>query len=330
MYNNKRIYSIVETCGFVIKFFPVLLFSKWINLSYIFEDSNNMLEYAIKYVKKNKMIYFIITIIQKIKGFMGVLVFFFMISHICCSIMINLALKNSTITNYTWLNYSNLTESSYLDIYFASFYFIMSTFLTVGYGDIISTNTEERIFSIIMLLVGCFFYSYILTTFSSLFKIQNKYLQIFYEKKEILSDIKKKFRLNENLFKIINRNLYLNYKKGGVEKNDFLISLPSVIKNELIFKMYSKRILKLDFFKEILKNKELIVNIKEGYNISKNTLISMNTFNSTMNENRHDIKRVVHTEEFITVVVPMLHRYVYHKGEQVWAFNQLVDEMFLS
>ncbi len=179
-------------------------------------------------------------------------------------------------------------------------------------------------------MVGCFFYSYILTTFLSLFKIQNKYLQIYYEKKEILTDIKKKFRLNENLYKIINRNLYLSYKKGGVEKKDFLVSLPSIIKNELIFKLYSKIILKLDFFKEILKNKELLVNVNDKYNISKSTLISKNTFNSTNYDNRTtDIKRVVHTEEFITVVVPMLHRYVYHKGEQVWAFNQLVDEMFM-
>jgi hypothetical protein len=63
---------------------------------------------------------------------MGVLIFFFIISHICCSVMINLAFKNSNLTESTWLKRSNLAESSFLDIYFASFYFIMSTFLTVG------------------------------------------------------------------------------------------------------------------------------------------------------------------------------------------------------
>ena len=40
------------------------------------------------------------------------------------------------------------------DKYVTSFYFIITTFSTVGYGDISGTNTTEKIFCILIMCLG--------------------------------------------------------------------------------------------------------------------------------------------------------------------------------
>jgi hypothetical protein len=40
------------------------------------------------------------------------------------------------------------------DRYLLSFYFIITTFSTVGYGDISATNNVERLFCILLMCIG--------------------------------------------------------------------------------------------------------------------------------------------------------------------------------
>lgn len=41
-----------------------------------------------------------------------------------------------------------------VDLYLTAFYFIITTFSTVGYGDISATNSIEKIFCIIIMVLG--------------------------------------------------------------------------------------------------------------------------------------------------------------------------------
>lgn len=296
------------------KYILLLLFIKWINLSYIFEQNSSLLEYIIPYLKQNEYLLSIINFIGKLKGFLSMVLIFFLITHLGCTIMIFLAYSNEYSEDLNWIKVQKLENKEYLDIYISCFYFIMSTFITVGYGDIIASNQHERIFCIFLLMIGCFFYSYVITTISSIFKNHNKYLEIYHDKIKVLNDIKKIYQVKDSLYKIIQRYLFFNYEKGAIEKHEFLESLPNIIKNELTYKMYSKRILKLDFFSNILKSKELISSL--------HTII-----NSTMNSNK--IRNNINSEEFLLFIVPLLNRNIYHKSEQVWAFNQLINEMFM-
>ena len=47
-----------------------------------------------------------------------------------------------------------ISEMKKYEQYVTSFYFIMTTFSTVGYGDISGTNNAEKIFCIIVMIVG--------------------------------------------------------------------------------------------------------------------------------------------------------------------------------
>ena len=47
------------------------------------------------------------------------------------------------------------------DLYWISFYWTITTVTTVGYGDISGTNTAERIFCAITMVVGVIAFSFV-------------------------------------------------------------------------------------------------------------------------------------------------------------------------
>jgi hypothetical protein len=59
-------------------------------------------------------------------------------------------------------------EKDNVKMYFISLYFVMQTITTVGYGDVSPTNTKERIFIVILMLVGVISFSFISGSVSSI------------------------------------------------------------------------------------------------------------------------------------------------------------------
>lgn len=53
----------------------------------------------------------------------------------------------------TWMD-GAVAQMSSDEQYLSSFYFIITTFSTVGYGDISANNTYEKIFCILVMVVG--------------------------------------------------------------------------------------------------------------------------------------------------------------------------------
>lgn len=66
------------------------------------------------------------------------------------------------------VNGINLRHQPVADQYVASVYFTFTTLTTTGYGDVTSTNTEERILNIIIMIVGATVFGYIVASVSSL------------------------------------------------------------------------------------------------------------------------------------------------------------------
>lgn len=59
-----------------------------------------------------------------------------------------------------WINTRGLTNVSVWTKYIDSFYFVVITMNTVGFGDIVATNTIERIFSIFFVFIACGVFAY--------------------------------------------------------------------------------------------------------------------------------------------------------------------------
>lgn len=86
----------------------------------------------------------------------------------CIWFYIGASLDDGSI--YSWLNrFLKDGEDNYTVSYkyLASIYFVLTTFSTVGYGDITAYTTPELLFACILLLLGTVFFSYITATFSS-------------------------------------------------------------------------------------------------------------------------------------------------------------------
>lgn len=67
-----------------------------------------------------------------------------------------------------WIFQKNFTESSFTDLYISSMYFTVTTVLTVGYGDIVAVNMLEKVFCIILMLIGVLSFSFSTGTLSAI------------------------------------------------------------------------------------------------------------------------------------------------------------------
>ena len=190
------------------------------------------------------------------KIFMSFFIFFIALHYIAC---IFIFIGKSYYPN--WIVKNNLASNNFIDLYITSIYFMIATLTTVGYGDISTYNIFEKIFGLIMLLIGILGYSYAVTSLSNYIKnIDDKNLE--YQKKcEIFEEIKLihpeiSEDLNDRIFR------YLKYKQYNEKKDKNIIMecLPNSLRNTLIYNMYRNIIENFIFFKNF-KNTEFIVRV---------------------------------------------------------------------
>ena len=190
------------------------------------------------------------------KIFMSLFIFFIALHYIAC---IFIFIGKNYYPN--WIVKNNLESNNFIDLYITSIYFMIATLTTVGYGDISTYNIWEKIFGLIMLLIGILGYSYAVSSLSNYIKnIDAKNLE--YEKKcSILEEIK---LIHPEIPDDLNDRIlrYLKYKQFNEKKDKNIIMecLPNSLRNTLIYNMYRNIIENFIFFKNF-KNTEFIVRV---------------------------------------------------------------------
>jgi hypothetical protein len=102
------------------------------------------------------------------------LIFFVMMSmilcHICCCFWVILANLYQDSDEYTdtWLVRSNYQDEDDFIIYIASMYFVLTTFTTVGFGDINGVTNPERLFCLVLMIFGAISFSFSVSSLSSM------------------------------------------------------------------------------------------------------------------------------------------------------------------
>lgn len=105
---------------------------------------------------------------MKLREGMQRIVFFFFFLFLSIHIFTCLWIFISTLSKErSWLTMkqasiqeSGETLSGNLQTYLISMYYVTQTFTTVGYGDVNPSSTGERMFAVLMMLIGVFSFSF--------------------------------------------------------------------------------------------------------------------------------------------------------------------------
>lgn len=145
----------------------------------------------------------------------------------------------------SWI--SDLSNESNGAKYLHSMYYTITTITTVGYGDILASNTKEEIICMFIMLSGVIGFSLgtgILTTFLTEDDSMNKKLT---EKIEILRRIYDQYSLPLELFDRTKKSLTFIYMDDMDELNEFMDVLPQSLKNEAALFIHEKTYKKIWF-----------------------------------------------------------------------------------
>lgn len=208
--------------------------------------------------------------------------------------------------------YKDLLNADFVNQYITSLYWAVTTLTTVGYGDIVPVNYQERILSIAVFVIGATVFGYIIgkignvvgsMTFSEIserlyeirsYLIQKKCSSVL--SKSILRYYKYKFEhltsASEEVFfsrlpRHLSNELYLSQYKSEIEK----ISLFKYISDDSI-KVYLFKMLNAEFYDRgqfILRNEDLNISF-----LSEGTIVLSSIENSRL-ENIKSLKKGFHS-----------------------------------
>jgi hypothetical protein len=74
-----------------------------------------------------------------------------------------------------WITVGGYMDYTDDELYIVSFYFTVTTIVTVGYGDITPKNGMERLFCVILMLIGVISFSFITSTLTSIISTQDAF-----------------------------------------------------------------------------------------------------------------------------------------------------------
>ena len=160
-----------------------------------------------------------------------------------------------------WIFQAKLNSEPFINIYISAIYIITMALTTVGYGDITCYSFYERIVQLLILNIGIFGYSWVVSFISNYIKKINEKSADFDKKLSILDEIKRNNpNLPDDLYDRILRHLKFKNFYDKKLKNIIFDCLPVGLKNNLISEMYKPIIKNFIFFKNF-QNTDFIVRV---------------------------------------------------------------------
>ena len=254
MKQNKTIYLMYSQIESISITF--LLFIKPLKIFKIIKRKNNkFLEELLMHFNDNYNL-------ERLFKFLIYFFIFFLFVHLFICLHIYLALQSYP----NWLIHIDILNENFLTKYLASFYFLMTTMTTVGYGDIICISFIERIYHIILLVIGTLLYTFLVSKIGNYLRDESHEQTKLDKDLNILENIRITYpNMPFKLYSKIKNHLLTIFKKRKKIGISLLIDgVPDAIKNDLLFKIYSKVINGFTIFKGV-KNSNFIIQMLTSF-----------------------------------------------------------------
>lgn len=150
--------------------------------------------------------------------------------------------------NPNWMTKAHLEDVSNVELYLHSFYFQWTTIFTIGYGDITSSHTLERIYNCVLMFIGVLIYSFTVSSLGNLVMSYDNLTKKYYDNIELLDEIKWKYKVPDEFCDRVSKYLNYNFKFNKNQKYAFINELPPKLKNNLLLNMYEDIIQSFHFF----------------------------------------------------------------------------------
>ena len=254
MKQNKTIYlgySQIETLTITF-----LLLIKPLKVFKIIKRKNN------KVLEKIFMLFNDNYSLERLIKFLIYFLIFFLFAHLFICLHIYLTLRSYP----NWLIHIDIMNENFSTKYLASFYFLMTTMTTVGYGDIICISFIERIYHIFLLVLGTLLYTFLVSKIGNYLRDQSHERTKLDKDLNILENIRITHpNMPFKLYSKIKNHLLTIFKKRKKVGISLLINgVPDAIKNDLLFKIYSKVINGFTIFKGV-KNSNFIIQMLTSF-----------------------------------------------------------------
>ena len=147
------------------------------------------------------------------------------------------------------------------DIYVTALYYIVATVFTIGYGDIVSVSLYERVYNLILLVVGIMIYSYSVSALSNYVSMVDSKTLDYQNKIATLEQLRVTHeKMPNQLYDKISKFLLYRLKHESGDKNEIIDSLPNGLRNKLILEMYKDIIYNFIFFKKFY-NTDFVIQV---------------------------------------------------------------------
>jgi hypothetical protein len=169
-----------------------------------------------------------------LQRFIKFIVTFLIVSHMITCIWIYLAKFNYP----NWLSRNNLLDAGTAELYVASLYFHWVTIFTIGYGDILSSNSLERIYNSLLMFVGILVYSFAVSSLGNIVTNYDSITARYYKNLETLEDLRMKYHIPQTFYEKLAKYLKYDFKFNKNEKYSFINDIPAKLRTELLTEMY--------------------------------------------------------------------------------------------
>ncbi|CAD8174104.1 unnamed protein product [Paramecium pentaurelia] len=142
------------------------------------------------------------------------------VAHWLACIWHFIADQEDSADSHSWLRAQDLQDSDWYVKYIASVYWATATMTTVGYGDITPVTSVEKIFGIVVMLLACCIFAYIMNSIGGIFVSMDYNEKLIRQKMGQANQFLKSNDIPKDLQARVRKYLEYKYEKESTQVNE--------------------------------------------------------------------------------------------------------------